>query len=376
MADKEKLASVENCLVQRYNERGYLVEDEVIDCCIEFDLDLAEIDAVCDRLLKRNIIFRDSASTTVETNVDDDDVYDRSHINYDDVFGKIEKEYPSCEYLVEQIKSILPPQHKEWRTLIKEAKSGNSFAYERLILMYLRTILKRAYDFSKTYYCEFEDCFQNAVIGFINAINKYDVTSPDSFVTYFQWWLVQSMSRESSMIGTIMRYPVHYKDRLVSAVSGLDAEYFLPDEIASMESGIEESYYEKDDYEGIYGDLDRAFNENFRDECAKLAGDQFDYNHMIPYRQIYDDIESETGIEDIFVELDKQKIVRKLVDSCLKERERDVILQRYGFDDGRPKTLEEVGTKMGVTRERIRQIESKALRKLSIQCEKKHLFTM
>ena len=64
------------------------------------------------------------------------------------------------------------------------------------------------------------------------------------------------------------------------------------------------------------------------------------------------------------------------MDSCLRERERDVILQRYGFDDGRPKTLEEVGTKMGVTRERVRQIESKALRKLSIQCEKKKLFSV
>ena len=116
-------------------------------------------------------------------------------INYDDVFRKIEIEYPSCKYLIEQLKSILPPQHKEWRTLIKEAKSGNSFAYERLILMYLRTILKRAYDFSKTYYCDFEDCFQNAVIGFINAINKYDVTSPDSFVSYFQLWLVQLFLR-------------------------------------------------------------------------------------------------------------------------------------------------------------------------------------
>ena len=52
--------------------------------------------------------------------------------------------------------------------------------------MYLRTILKRAYDFSKMYYCDFEEAFQNAVIGFLNAVEKYDVTSPDSFVSYFQ----------------------------------------------------------------------------------------------------------------------------------------------------------------------------------------------
>ena len=64
------------------------------------------------------------------------------------------------------------------------------------------------------------------------------------------------------------------------------------------------------------------------------------------------------------------------MEACLNEREQDVIIQRYGFDGGHPKTLEEVGIKMGVTRERIRQIESNAIRKLKIQCEKKHLFTI
>ena len=148
MADKEKLASVENSLVQRYNERGYLIEDEVIDCCINCDLDLAEIDVVCDRLLKRNIIFRDLASDTVSKHGDnEDDVYDRSHIDYDKVFNQISREYPSCKYLIEQIRNILPPRHKEWRTLIGEAKNGNVYARERLVLMYLRTMLKRAYDF-------------------------------------------------------------------------------------------------------------------------------------------------------------------------------------------------------------------------------------
>lgn len=370
MADKDRIASVENSLVQRYNERGYLLEDEVIDCCVDHDLDLAQIDAVCDRLLKRNIIFRDSASNSISEVEDDDDVYDRSHIDYDEFLNRVEREYPSCRYLVNQIKAILPPQHKEWRTLIGEAKNGNSFAFERLILMYLRTILKRAYDFSISYHCDFEDSFQNGVIGFINAINKYDITSPDSFVSYFQLWLVQSMSRECSIDGTIMRYPIHYKDRLMAAINRISEEYYNPDEIVRMEQRLVDDGIVDIDGTGVHPMLDKAFMDFYGEEYLELAGEQFDYNHLVPYRQLFDEIESDESIEERFVELDNDRHLREIMDLCLRDREKDVIILRYGFDDGRAKTLEEVGAIFGVTRERVRQIECKALRKMRIHCEK------
>ena len=365
MTDKEKLASVENSLVQRYNERGYLVEDEVIDCCVDHDLDLAEIDAVCDRLLKRNIIFRDSATDTVSQDDDDeDDVYDRSHLDYDEVLNQISREYPACKSLIEQIRSILPPQHKEWRTLIGEAQNGNMYARERLVLMYLRTILKRAYDFSKIYYCDFEECFQNAVIGFLNAIEKYDVTSPDSFVSYFSLWLVQNMNRECSIKGTIMRYPVHYKDKLLAVMSELTDGYFGPDELAFAEQRIIDKYEESSDYTGINREIADLFNQNFLSDYLKVAGGQVDYNHILPYLPIFDEYVTEDDLGDRIIESDNAASLRLNLDSCLTNREKSVIVMRYGIDDGEPKTLEEVGAAFGVTRERIRQIESKAIKKL------------
>lgn len=368
MADKDKLASVENVLVQRYNERGYILEDEVIDCCVDNDLDLAAIDAVCDRLLKRNIIFRDSVTDNViKSDDNEEDVYDRSQLDYGEIFKYIQKEYPSCKYLIEQIRGILPPQHKEWRTLIGEAKNGNAYARDRLILMYLRTMLKRAYDFSKAYYCDFEEAFQNAVIGFLKAIDKYDITSRDSFVSYFQLWLVQNMSRECSIKGTVMRYPVHYKGQILPVLGKVSDSYFSQDELTKAEQKIIDIHENNGDYVGIYNELETLFEEDFLDEYFEVAAGQFDYNHMIPYLPIYDDLSNDDNIEDEIIIEERNSELREMVKSCLSDREREVIVRRYGLDDGIYKTLEEVGNTLGITRERVRQIESKALGKLRLQ---------
>lgn len=362
MADKEKLASVEYSLVQRYREYGYLTEDEVIDCCVDHDLDLAEIDAVCDRLLKRNIIFKDAASDLIEDN--DDDIYDRSQLDYEEVFENIVKEYPSYENLVEQIRRILPPQHKEWRALIGEAQNGNKYARERLIMMYLRNVLKRAYDFSNTYYCDFEECFQNAVLGLMSAIDKYDVTSPDSFISYFQLWLVQSMGRGCTINGTILRYPVHYKDKLMATISGLSGEDNVLEKLAYEEAKIIDKYGEKNECTGVYDELKTFFENNYYDELNSICKDQFNYNHILPTLPLVDDLAIEEDFVDFVVEKDCANSLKKAVDNLLRDRERDVIVARYGLDDDIPKTLEEVGNIFGVTRERIRQIEGKAIKKI------------
>ncbi|WP_044937812.1 sigma-70 family RNA polymerase sigma factor [Pseudobutyrivibrio sp. LB2011] len=367
MADRDIIASVEHSLVQRYNERGYLLEDEVIDCCVDHDLDLAEIDVVCDRLLKRNVIFREYDPNRVEDDSDTDDIYDRSQLDYDEIFESIKREYPSCENLVDQVKAILPPQHKEWRTLIGEAQAGNSFARDRLILMYLRTLLKNAFDFSNTYYCDFEDCFQNAVIGLINAIGKYDVTSPDSFVSYFPLWARQVMNRDCIVKGTLFRFPVHYKEQFLATVNGLNETEIGFDAVANMDQLIIENQSKEDFLDDIYNALDDAFSMFFQAEYEQMANGKYNYNHILPYLPVFDVFVGEEDITDKIIADEKASSIRDILDSCLNERERDVVMMRYGLDDDEPKTLEAVGNAFGVTRERIRQIESRAMRKLRLK---------
>lgn len=337
-SDKKQI--VERILQTEYEKKGFLLEDDIIDICIEHDLDLVEIDNLCDLLLHQKMIVK---GADVTKNINDTESYvDRSHLDYDALLEKIKCEYPNCAAIIDVILDILPPQSKEWQIIITEAKNGNSYAKDRMIKMYLRTVMKQAYYFSKDYYCDFEEAFQNGVIGLINAIDKYNATSPDLFPSYFPLWVRQSMWREGTIKGTIFRYPAHYRDQL--------------NIITSDVAGI----MEDDNFEeavSLVTDKARLQSELSDEEIIK---------YILPYLEVPDDLEAEDDIE-IMLQGTMKELVEEML-SILNDRERYVLELRYGLVDQQECTLEEVGGKLNVTRERVRQIEVKALRKLQ------HLF--
>lgn len=333
-SDKKHL--VERILKTEYEKNGFLLEDDIIDICIEHDLDLVEIDNLCDKLLHQKMIVKD-AETKKDVN-DTDSYVDRSHLDYDALLGEIKKEYPNCAAIIDEILDILPPQSREWQTIIAEAQKGNGYARERMIKMYLRTVMKQAYNYSKDNYCDFEEAFQNGVIGLMNTIEKYDVTSPDLFPSYFPLWVRQNMQRESTIRGTILRYPAHYRDQLNVIVS--EARCLVEDD------NFEEAVNMVSDKVKIQSGLTD-------EEITK---------YILPYVEIPDDIETEDEIENMLQDTMKDWVVDLL--GMLTDRERLVLKLRYGIGDNQERTLEEVGILLNVTRERIRQIESKAMRKL------------
>ena len=335
---KDKKTEVEAYLLNEYQRKGFLLEDDIIDVCIENDLDVVEIDALCDKLLNKNLIVRDSIGKIED---EDDSYVDRSYLDYDQLLNQIKAEYPNCAAIIDEILTILPPQSKEWQTLIIPAQNGNKYARERMIKMYLRTVMKQAYYFSKNNYCDFEDSFQDGVIGLMKALERYDTTSPDKFSSYFTLWIMQSMQRFSEIRGTIMRYPAHYKDQLLSIV-GKACEVMENDDFEEAVEWVDAEFYD---------------SKYFVDGIAK--------EHVLPYVEIPEELPIDDPYElmlDSFV----KDIVKDML-SELKEKERDVLELRYGLNDGRERTLEEVGVIYNVTRERIRQIEAKALRKLQVK---------
>lgn len=333
-SDKQQL--VERILQTEYGKKGFLLEDDIIDICIEHDLDLVEIDNLCDKLLHQKMIVKDAE---IEKDVNDTESYvDRSHLDYDALLGKIKYEYPNCTAIIDEILDILPPQSKEWQTIIIEAKNGNSYARDRMIKMYLRTVMKQAYYYSKDNYCDFEEAFQNGVIGLINAIEKYDVTSPDLFPSYFPLWVRQYMQRLGSIRGTILRYPAHYRDQLNVIVSDVS------------------SIIENDDFEEALSLVtDKA-------KVQSGLSDEEIIKYILPYLEVPDDLEAEDGIEFMLQSTLKEVVAQAL--GTLKYKEHYVLELRYGLVDNQERTLEEVGGVLNVTRERVRQIEAKALRRI------------
>ncbi len=332
--DRKKL--VERILQTEYEKKGFLLEDDILDICIEHDLDLVEIDNLCDKLLHQKMIVKDTE--TMKDISDKESYVDRSHLDYDVLLVKIKYEYPNCAAIIDAILDILPPQSKEWQTIITEAKNGNSYAKDRMIRMYLRTVMKQAYYFSKDYYCDFEEAFQNGVIGLINAIDKYDATSPDLFSSYFPLRVRQYMQREGTIRGTILQYPAHYRDQLNVIVS--DAS-----------SIIEEDNFE----EAVSLVADKV-------KSQSGLSDEEIIKYILPYLEVPNDLEAEDIIEIILQSTMKEPV--KEVLSILNDRERYVLELRYGLVDKQERTLEEVGGILNVTRERVRQIEAKALTKL------------
>lgn len=334
-----KREEVEKLLLSEYEKKGYLLEDEIIDICVEFNLDLVAIDALCEKLLSQKMIVRDTVPDKIDGSLDNDFFVDRSHLDYDVLLSKMQLEYPNCIALIENIKGILPPQSKEWQILIKEAQTGNEYAKNRMIQMYLRTVLKLAYDFSKSNYCDFEDSFQNGVLGLIKAIEKFDVTSPDRFPAYFQLWVVNYMRRHSLTKGSIVRYPAHYKERLSVIVAKAC------------------SLMEDDDFEEALGLIeDRLYK-------SKYFVNGIQKEHILPYVEIPEDYCIDDNSYDAIFDSNLKEIINDIL-AKLNKREREVIELRYGLNGMKTHTLEEVGNMYNVTRERVRQIESKAMKRI------------
>lgn len=333
----DKKQFIEKLLQIEYEKKGFLLEDDIIDICIEHDLDLVEIDSLCDKLLHQKMIVKDT-ETKKDSN-DNESYVDRSHLDYDALLGKIKMEYPNCAAIIDVISDILPPQSKEWQTIIVEAKNGNSYAKDRMVKMYLRTVMKQAYYFSKDNYCDFEEAFQNGVIGLMNAIEKYDVTSPDLFPSYFPLWVRQYMQRDCTIRGTILRYPAHYKDQLNIVVSDVC------------------KVMEDDNFEEAVGLV--------TEKAIIHSGltDEEICKYILPYVEIPENLEADDYISDMVQSTMKELIERVL--EPLSDRERLVLRLRYGLVDNQERTLEEVGNILYVTRERVRQIEAKALRKIN-----------
>ncbi|MED9978946.1 MAG: RNA polymerase sigma factor RpoD [Bacilli bacterium] len=337
-------------LIKKGKELGFITYEEIAEELKGLDVSSDLLDELYNAFMENDI------SVISETDLDDDSGEGDTGGNLEDILkdNTIAKELtindPVRMYLKEIGKISLLSLDEETE-LSKRIAEGDETAKNRLAESNLRLVVSIA----KRYVGRgmlFLDLIQEGNIGLMKAVEKFDAEKGYKFSTYATWWIRQAITRAIADQARTIRVPVHMVET-INKLSRYQRQL-------TLELNREPTDEELAKKMGMSPDKVR--------EVIKIAQDPVSLETPIGEEEdshLGDFVPDESNMspEDFTIhEMLKEEIGDVLL--TLTEREEQVLRLRFGLDDGSPKTLEEVGQMFGVTRERIRQIEAKALRKL------------
>ncbi|KJS45984.1 RNA polymerase sigma factor RpoD/SigA [Desulfosporosinus sp. BICA1-9] len=336
--------------------KGYITYDDILEVTDSFMLSMAKMTKVSEHLISCGCIVRENDNHYIDQDSDDElIVTDRSKLDYEQIFQNACTFDPGLATYIDAIRMIPPPQYREADNLIIPAQHGNAYAKERIILMYLKVVIKIAIWGSNKYKLPLADTIQLGNIGLILAVDKYEPSAHNKFSTYAPWWIRQVISREAAVPNTNLYFPAHMKEKLYSATDIIDKYIFEP-------------YERNENNDNLVHEIATAL------DVEEHTAAQY-IRYLQPMLSIEEELDDDNGcifsddnlqIDESAIQVDRKLFVNIANDvlDTITPRERKVLELRYGFTSDDNMTLEQVGQIMGVTRERIRQIEAKALKKL------------
>lgn len=341
--------SVLNELLEHGKQNGKITTKEITDALEVCEIDAEQIDKLYDEFEACNVdivddfVIDEDLDTALDFTGDDDlDLaLSTDSIAIDD---------PVKIYLKEigRVPLLSPEEEIE---LAQRMSQGDPYAKKRLSEANLRLVVSIA----KRYVgrgMQFLDLIQEGNLGLIKAVEKFDYTKGYKFSTYATWWIRQSITRAIADQARTIRIPVHMVETINKQVRA--TRQLL------QKLGREPSPEEIAEFIGSTPERVREIQKIAQDPVSLETpiGEEED-SHLGDF---IEDSNAAAPAEVAEANMLREQLISVL--STLTPREEKVLRLRYGIDDSHPRTLEEVGKEFNVTRERIRQIEAKALRKL------------
>lgn len=299
-----------------------------------------------------------------ELGVDDD--FDMAQLDYDAIFDQAEDVCPEMNLMLEDIRNIQAARLGEYDYYLAMVHERGSAAFDaalRIFNMTLRSCVKVALYAYKDNGMEFEDAFQEACIGAWTAIWKHSDSVEGLFPSYASMWMSQVMHRDLPYLHQTCYVPVHMTDTISQILSQIEKKIGVVDFNDLSEREMHDLLMQYTDCSDK-----RAIQISYillRPESVEKLQEETDDGAFL----------SEENLEEDVLSRIQSEVLVETVLSGLTDRERTIIEKRFGLVDGEERTLEELGQELSLTRERIRQIENKAKKKIAVKLYAKRMIS-